>query len=157
MQRWTLNYVELVTSHQSTETLTLPVNKSPINDFFNDSNCTNFNDRCVCVQCDAGLYSSDCSKACPAPAIAVATDTLLAAGGLWFFMAAVYYYYYSPDEEEQQLVSDAAEAGDAWSEGLSEVASSDQAKRVAAKARDAARKSLLRVRALFRIGKVFRS
>ena len=45
------------------------------------SNCTNFNDRCVCVQCDAGLYSSDCSKACPAPAIAVATDTLLAAGG----------------------------------------------------------------------------
>ena len=116
------------------------------------SNCTNFNDRCVCVQCDAGLYSSDCSKACPAPAIAVATDTLLAVGGLWVFMAGVYYYYYSPYEEEEQLMSAAAEAGDETSEGLSEVASSNQAKRVAAKARSAARKSLLRVRALFRIG-----
>ena len=58
-------------------------------------NCTIYNSRCACVQCELGLYSSDCSKPCPTPAVAVLTDMLLLVGGVWFFTSSVYYYYYS--------------------------------------------------------------
>ena len=111
--------------------------------------CAIYNTRCFCIQCNPGLYSSDCSKTCLAPAVAILTDMLLATGGLWFFLATIYYYY-SHTDLSNAVEEDAGEAEGAASLG-SDVASSQQTEQMASAAREVARKSTLRVRALFRI------
>ena len=111
------------------------------------SNCTIFNSRCACVECDYGLYSSDCSKKCPAPGVAILTDLLSGLAGLWLFLSCTYYYYYQPEESTlRETVQDKDKdlAEEARGRGESSFT-------VSRRGRKAARKISLRFRALFRI------
>jgi hypothetical protein len=77
-------------------------------DFQVSANCSKYNSRCVCVLCDAGLYSGDCSKTCPEPALSVFQDLVFTLLLLWAWYAMVYYYfaYHEPEPPEIDMSKD---------------------------------------------------
>ena len=101
----------------------------------NTSNCNRTNQRCQCVQCNTGYYTSDCSKMCPPISVSITTDLILFFFGLWIFLAFLYYMY--REVEETNIVKDAQNTANDTKgavEDLTEYSSNAADTKVAAKA-----------------------
>ena len=61
-------------------------------------NCASKNQRCQCTRCNPGFYSSDCSKTCAAPGVAIFLDTVFVTLALWCFLGALYCHFYFAED-----------------------------------------------------------
>ena len=76
-------------------------------------NCASKNQRCQCIRCIPGFYSSDCSKKCREPVVAIALDAAFVALALWFFLGTLYCHFYFADDLDK--IADASGDTDEFS------------------------------------------